>query len=280
MGISPIEYKSWTSDRTPFYMRPLEMMKKIWNDKVRSKGVLVILIIGLLLVHLQQFIFAVFFPPEELTAQRMIGGGQLGGSYLNGMLFFLIAIILAAVVSSGLISRDMRDNSLVLYFSRPIRPVDYILGKWGGALGIMLIFTLLPPLLYGLVVIGLQSSSNYMASIEVLFYTLIAGLFSSVIFLSYSLFLSSLTKRKAYSGIGTFMSFLVLTIVSEIFVSFDKNWSLLSPYNLLRYSNRLIFREGLPDNVDAGLYSLAICILVLLPMILLFYRIYRKEVGK
>jgi hypothetical protein len=41
----------------------------------------------------------------------------------------LVAIFLVLAVGPGLISRDLRFNALPLYFSRPIRRIDYFFGK-------------------------------------------------------------------------------------------------------------------------------------------------------
>src|SRR5262245_58768249 len=50
--------------------------------------------------------------------------------------FFLLtelrfSMILVLIVGPGLISQDLRFNALPLYFSRPVRRIDYILGKLG-----------------------------------------------------------------------------------------------------------------------------------------------------
>lgn len=41
------------------------------------------------------------------------------------------SMLLILMVGPGLISQDLRFNALPLYFSRPLRRIDYFLGKWG-----------------------------------------------------------------------------------------------------------------------------------------------------
>jgi ABC-2 type transport system permease protein len=41
------------------------------------------------------------------------------------------SMVLILMVGPGLISQDLRFNALPLYFSRPLRRIDYFLGKWG-----------------------------------------------------------------------------------------------------------------------------------------------------
>ncbi|MBO0699991.1 MAG: hypothetical protein J2P46_16455, partial [Zavarzinella sp.] len=42
-----------------------------------------------------------------------------------------LSMIVILLVGPGLISRDLRFNALPLYFSRPLRRIDYFLGKLG-----------------------------------------------------------------------------------------------------------------------------------------------------
>jgi ABC-2 type transport system permease protein len=73
--------------------------------------------------------------------------------------FFLLtelrfSMILVLIVGPGLISQDLRFNALPLYFSRPVRRIDYFLGKLGVVayfLGMVLIAPSLIAYLLGLV---------------------------------------------------------------------------------------------------------------------------------
>ncbi len=280
MGIDPIEYTPWKEEKTILGKRFLVMVEKIFRQKIRSKGIWAILIIGSILVHVFPILSAALMPSEELTAEMMLRGGGLMGGYLKGGIFFLFTVLLATVICSGLISQDLKDSSFVLYFSRPLKTKNYLLGKLGGAFSTMLIYCFIPPLLVGVSVIATQTGDVYTGSLEVLGKTALAGLLTSFILLPYTLFLSSLTKRKAYAGIGAFMSIYALTIVSRFFVEFDPNWRLLSPSNLLHFTYDLIYGFGLPDKIDPGLYSVSMLLLIILPLALLFYRIHSKEVGR
>ncbi|MEF8873380.1 MAG: ABC transporter permease subunit [Candidatus Thermoplasmatota archaeon] len=272
MGIDPIEYTPWSEKKTVLGKRFLVMVKKIFRQNIKSKAIWAILIIGSILVHVFPILTAALTPSEELTANTM-------RNYLSGDIFFLFTVLLATVICSGLISQDLKDNSFVLYFSRPLKTETYLLGKMGGAFLTLLIYCFIPPMLVGISVTATQTGNVYTGSLEVLAKTAVAGLLTSFVFLPFILLLSSLTKRKAYAGIGAFMGIYALTLVSFFFDQFDPNWKLLSPSNLLHFTYDLIFGFGLPDNIDAGLYSASMILLILLPLILLFYRIRSKEVG-
>ncbi|MFP4001463.1 MAG: ABC transporter permease [Thermoplasmata archaeon] len=279
MGIDPIEYSPWEEKEISSRFIFLIILKKVFKQKIKSRSVWAILIIGSILVHVFPILFSVLVPQEELTKELLFEGGLIG-AYLKGEVFFVFTILLAAVVSSDLISQDLRDNSLILYFSRSLDAKDYLIGKLGGALGIMTIYCALPPFLVGLAVIATQTSNAYLGSFEILGLTFLAGLFTSFVFLPYALLISSLTERKAYSGIGTFTTFFVLTIGSEFFSTFDSNWRLLGPSNLLNYSYDLIYGSGLPSDIDGALYSVAIAAMILIPLAFTLHRLYSKEVGR
>ena len=272
MGIDPIDYTPWKKKRTMLGKRFLVMVEKIFRSKIRSKAIWVILIIGSMIVHVFPILSAALMPHEELTAEMM-------SNHMSGEIFFLFTVLLAAVICSGLISQDLKDSSFVLYFSRPLKTETYLMGKLGGAFTTMLIYCFIPPLLICISVIATQTGDAYTGSLKVLGKTVLAGLLTSFVLLPYMVLLSSLTKRKAYAGIGSFMSIYALTIVSLFFTQFDSNWKLLNPSNLLNFTFDLIYGFGLPDDINSGFYSVGMFVLIILPLTLLFYRIHSKEVS-
>ncbi len=73
------------------------------------------------------------------------------GYFFHIELFFAMIVIL--IVGPGLISRDLRVNALPLYFSRPLRRIDYFLGKLGVVgtfLGMVLIVPAVIAYIFGL----------------------------------------------------------------------------------------------------------------------------------
>ncbi len=279
MGVSPIEYSPWQGERTGRYQRIGVIVKKIFDQKISSKGVLALLIIGMILTHVFPAIFLSLSPHEELTGKMLVRQG-LFGNYLTGGFFATFTILLAAVVSSDTISEDLSDNSFILYFSRPIRPFDYLLGKLGGTLLVMGIFCLLAPVIVSLSIIATQTGSDFISSFKVLGKVVVAGILASELYLSYGVMVSSFTEKKAYAGVSTFMSFIVLSIVGGIFSSFNPNWQLISPINILHFAFDVIFGLDLPSDINEGLFWTVLMTMILAPLVVLYFRIYTKEVGK
>ncbi len=280
MGIEPIEYRTWNGVRTGMWQRVLVVVEGIVRKDIRSKGVLVLLIIGSILVHLFPMMTVVFLPQEKLSASMMAGSTFITEPYMKNGLFALFSILLAAVVTSDLISADYHDNSFVLYFSRPIKPALYMVSKLGGAATVMALFCLLPPIIYCVVVMGTQTGPDYLTGLKVTGMTLGACLLTLVFFSGMGLMLSSLTKRKAYAGVGTFMAFLVPMILSEFFMHFNRNWRLLNPVTVLHYSYDLIYGFRLPEDINQGYHALFMGAYLLIPMMITYITLHRRAQGK
>lgn len=284
MGIERLKYKPWQGERNSQLHRIYAMVKKVFKHKTKSKGFLLFLIIGIVLVHVFPIITNSLTPHSMLTPAMMVFEGGVEGSqeagYLTGGLFPLFTLLIAAVVCSDLVSQDLKDNSFILYFSRPIKAWDYVLGKVGGSFTILGLFCLLVPIIFCLAVIGTQSGGDYLGSLEVLGSTVVAGSLTVFIFGFYGTMISSLTERRSFAGVGAFVSFFVLGIVSDIFSEVGANWELLDPFNVLNYSYRLIYGFELPSGVDLSLFWLAFALLIIVPPIVLYYRIRRRVFGR
>ncbi|MGB2826321.1 MAG: hypothetical protein WBC49_06770, partial [Thermoplasmata archaeon] len=240
---------------------------------LKSTGVKILLILAFLIVYAFHFVAALLFGHETLDAGEM-------SSNFNAVGLASFAILLTAVVTSDLISEDLSSKSCVLYFSRAIKTRDYLVGKAGGAILIMSLLCFLPPVLLAVVSILTQSGSDYWPSITVLGSTVVAGAFVTVFFVPYGLMLSSLTKRRSYAAVGTFMSFFVLTIISGAFSEFDRAWRVISPAESLSYAVDWIFGQSLPTYVNEGALFAFLASFIIIPASVLYWRVQRQAVGK
>ena len=80
---------------------------------------------------------------------------------INGKFFYVyctvqaaFAYLLTALVGPGLVSPDLVNNALPLYFSRPFSRAEYVLGKMAGLVYLLSLITWLP----GLVLFAIQAS--------------------------------------------------------------------------------------------------------------------------
>jgi ABC-type transport system involved in multi-copper enzyme maturation permease subunit len=167
-----------------------------------------------------------------------------------------------------------------LYFSRPIKAIDYLAGKIIGALWILGLFCFLPMIIFSIAVMGTQSGDDYGTSLNVLGSTIGAGLLTTFIFVPYGILISSMTKRKSYATIGIFMSFFVLLIIGAIFQSFDKNWVLIDPTRVLYYSYDILYGYSIPEGINGTLLGAVLFCILVIPLVVVYLRIYLKGVGR
>ncbi len=273
MGIDPIGYKPWSGERTSSFQRLYVMAYTFFRQKLKSKWVLILLILGLLGVFVFPIILYSLMPHESLEAATM--ANQMGNEG-----FFVFTLLLAAIICSDSISEDLRSSSFVLYFSRAMRPGNYLSGKLGGIVMVLGIFTFLPPIIMAIALLGTQSGSSYGPGLGVLGYTIISSIVATVFYVPLAMLISSLTTRKSYASIGTFMVLFVMTIIGEIFSQFDSNWKLINPGNVYGYFNDWLFGLGIPTNIDGGLAIVMFCGFMIVPGALLYLRIHNRAVGK
>ncbi|MDD1755509.1 MAG: ABC transporter permease [Methanomassiliicoccales archaeon] len=273
MGLNPIEYRPWDGQRSKHARRFLVIADSILRHNLRSKWFLAVLIVGTFLAFALNIIFTSITPHESLTPELM-------ASQMNNGLFYIFMVILVSMVCSDLLAEDSRSNSLVLYLSRALRPEGYLLGKLTGAFITLAIFGLFPPIILAIAVTATQSGPDYLSSAKVILETVVAGIWATFFLIPIGLMVSSLTSRRTYAAVGTFMALFVLGIISGIFVQFDANWQLLDPGSVLAMSMNVIFGLGLPEQVDTWLFGAAIFAFTIPPLILVYWRILRKGVGK
>jgi len=200
--------------------------------------------------------------------------------YLTSLMFIIFSMLLAAIICADVISSDLANSSFVLYFSRPVRSLDYLLGKIMGLTWVMWLFCLLPPIVYVLVMMGTQSGDNFSDGLRILGKTVIVGLVTAFYFLPFGLMMSSFTKSKAYAGIGIFMSFFVLLIISQIFADSSDKWSLISPLEVLFNFYRIMFNGAIPEGITSGQVGGSILAFTVIPMAIVIFWIQRKGAGK
>jgi ABC-type transport system involved in multi-copper enzyme maturation permease subunit len=118
------------------------------------------------------------------------------GTYLTADFLLFMAVIILVFCGAGLVADDLKHNTLQLYFARPLRKGDYLLGKASVAFFFLLLLTLVPGLL--LIIFKLIFSGSFhllrenpWLPLAVLAYSLLFTLFLT----AYALLLSSLSRN-------------------------------------------------------------------------------------
>ena len=160
----------------------------------------------------------------------------------------LVMTVFVAVQAPELVSRDLRSRVLPLYFARPIKTIDYPLAKYlafTGACLVMLEFPLL--LLYAGSIANVHGGSAVWGETRALIPGLLVGLMWAVVLAAISLFLASLTGRRAFATGAVAIALLLTFTLSEILLQVE------GPQNQ-GPQNQGLYAPSLADKIS-GLFS-------------------------
>jgi len=181
-------------------------------------------------------------------------------SYFTGDFLLFMMVMILVFCGAGLISDDMKHNSLQLYFSRPLKKNQYFLGKAAVVLFFLFMLTLVPGLVFFFMKLIFAGSFQFFTTypwlpLSVIGYSLLVTVFFSL----YTLFLSSLSKNRRYVAILIFSVYFFSDILFGIFYGIFRNqhFALLSLKVNLQQIGALIFNQKLPYSISS-LYSFLI----------------------
>jgi ABC-2 type transport system permease protein len=134
----------------------------------------------------------------------------------------LVMTIFVAVQAPELVSRDLRSRVLPLYFARPIKTIDYPLAKYLAFTGACLVMMWIPLLLlYGGSIANVHGGAAVWGETRALIPGLLVGLMWSVVLAAISLFLASLTGRRAFATGAVAIFFLLTFTLAEILLQVE-----------------------------------------------------------
>lgn len=141
--------------------------------------------------------------------------GRLFGDFLSGQLGF--ALLVSVFGGAGLIANDLRTGAILVYLSRPLTRVDYILGKLAALMSLNLFVTLAPALMLWLVAVSL--APEQFATLKLMWLPPAIVLHSLVISLAMGLMalaVSSLSKSARVAGLAFAGLFIGLEIARGV----------------------------------------------------------------
>jgi ABC-2 type transport system permease protein len=131
----------------------------------------------------------------------------------------LVLVLYLAAITPELISRDIRNRTLPLYFSRPLRRGDYPLAKVGALITALLILTGVPQLLlYVGTISSLHGGSEVWAETRAFIPGLEIALMYSVVFAVVAAVLCCFTGRRAFATGAVSIFFFGSWVVSSALV--------------------------------------------------------------
>ncbi len=197
-------------------------------------------------------------------------------SALKGQSVFVILFVLLS--GTDLVSKDRRFHALQIYFSRPLTPNDYILGKLGIVSAFVFAVSFLPVLLLWIFAVAVSVQQGYFATVWsapllALFY---CGLWAALAGLMV-LMLSSVAQRSAIIAVSWVLlwGLLVVDGVTRI-LKMLTGWSLWSLVNVdanLKQVGAWIFGADRPLG-----YHPLLSVFVILAVGAICYVILRKRI--
>ena len=134
----------------------------------------------------------------------------------------LVLTVFVAVQAPELVSRDLRSGVLPLYFSRPIKPGDYPLAKYLGFTAACLVMLEVPLLfLWAGAAANVHGGAAVWAQTRALIPGLLVGLMWAVSLAAISLFLASLTGRRAFATGAVAITLLLTYTLAEILLQVE-----------------------------------------------------------
>jgi ABC-2 type transport system permease protein len=111
-----------------------------------------------------------------------------------------IGFILTLTVGAVVVANDLRAGAFEFYFSRPVRPVDYVLGKIGGLFLMMATVLLIGPLLLALFRIGISDTTDELvANLVLVPKTLLVGTVATLAYAVAPLAFSAISARSRHT---------------------------------------------------------------------------------
>jgi ABC-2 type transport system permease protein len=225
-------------------------------------------------------------PAVVAVAVRVLAGDILDLYDYDGYIWNVGALlpIFLAAQAPELVVNDIRHRVLPLYFSRPIRRIDYVVAKVT-ALAIGLLALTLAPVL--LLFIGRVLSTDDLVAavgdeVGAMPEIIGSGVIHAVVLASIGLAICSLAGRRAYAAGAVLAVFLIGGVISD---SFSENGqdvaAFVSPLAILDGTRQWLFGgavDGAPaatSELPLALYGLAALILVLVSWAVLAIR-YRR----
>jgi ABC-2 type transport system permease protein len=175
--------------------------------------------------------------PAIINAFAMSQGNLqlVGYSTYNPQLRVIVMIIFVAVQAPELVSKDLRSRVLPLYFSRPIETIDYPLAKFLAFTGACLVMMWVPLLvLYGGTIANVHGGAAVWAQTKELIPGLLIGLMWAVVLAAISLFLASVTGRRAFATGIVAISLLLTWVLSQILLQVESTQVVGGPPQAVR----------------------------------------------
>jgi ABC-type transport system involved in multi-copper enzyme maturation permease subunit len=196
-------------------------------------------------------------------------------------LFFLLLVLVFA--SAGLVSEDLKHNSLQLYFARPLRKRDYLVGKLAVIAFFVLIITALPWLALVAFKLVFAGSFKFIAAYPWLPLSILGYSILLTVFMGFYLLLLSASGRSTRYVIVLILFVYYFSAILGLWIK----WIFKTPYAFLvsipgnlQQAGAVLFGQKPPQPVPAIWSFLVLAGICVLSAIVLNTKVRSVEVIK
>lgn len=292
MGIREQGYRHWNGTYTGHAWRWWTVCKQGLRTTIYNK----MRLFGLLLLIVISWIYHFFLGvslylgdigggfDRTVDADQILRGGFGGfGGLFWGVKFHLVIVpLFVAVVASPVVANDLRTNALYIYLAKPMRRIDYIVGKFAAVFLWALPVTVFPMLFAWFMA---QSASSAQLQIkhpgEILAEALVAELAVVLVLTTIAVAVSSLTKRWTLAFLAFTGVYYITWFLSDFLqgVTRDREWAYLS----IRHNLDKINQKVLEQKIVGADWEPSLALVLLLPLLgfgVYLWRIYSLEVAE
>ena len=183
--------------------------------EIRRPGAIFAVGVGTAITTLTSIIFvlfAAFLPVGQPLDLRFFF------TTASNIAILIFVTFMAALVGAGLIADDLESMALTLYLSRPLSAADYLTAKAAILATLTALIAILPPLITPFLA-ALLGLFPWDIALQAMGIAIALGLLFTAFFTALALFLSSLTRRRAYAGAAVFAIVFGLTFPAQILAS-------------------------------------------------------------
>ncbi len=142
-----------------------------------------------------------FIPSERASSMMRTVADSLipqSFSYLSNA-----SLLVCLTVLSGIIARDLKAGAFEFFFSRPVRPIDYVIGRLGGAFALLTPILIVAPVLLTIYRLGLTGEVEQIAkTLPWIPKALLVGVCATIVQASVALAFGAVTRNPKYAIAG------------------------------------------------------------------------------
>ena len=195
----------------------------------------------------------------------------------------VVMVMIVGFVAPGLISQDIRSRAFLLYFSRPLNRLDYVIGKVLTLWFYLACVTAVPAIgIYSLGVLLSPQLEVLHATWDIPFRIVAASAVLMVPTSVLALCLSSLTQESRYAAFGWFAVWILGWFTYGLMTSIDAFrdggissretlWANVSLYHAIGRVQSWIF--GFTETATAAPSALLLCLITIVAMVILFRQV-------